>query len=42
MKRAYAGPDSGIETDFESGVNQVFRKSFSKFQNEMVPLCGNI
>jgi hypothetical protein len=33
MQRAYAGPNSGIETAFESGVDQVIRKSFSEFQH---------
>jgi len=42
MQRAYAGPNSGIETDFENGVDQVLKKRFSEFQNVNVPLCGNI
>jgi hypothetical protein len=42
MQRADEGPISGIETDFESAVDQVFKKRFSEFQNVNVPLCGNI
>ena len=33
MQRAYAGPNSGSETDIESGVDQDVRKRFSEFQH---------
>ena len=41
MQRADTESNRGIETDFESGVDQAFRKNGSEFQNINIPLCGN-